>query len=73
MKTKRTLKDKLRTFLFGKDLRVTEGEPYTEIRKGDYSSYYPLNNYINFTQKPEGIIFDVRSFGADINKSEEEK
>lgn len=72
MKTKRTVKDKLNTFLFGKDLRVTEGEPYTEVRDGDYSSYYPLEKYIDFTQKPEGKIFNVCSFGADINKSEKE-
>ncbi len=72
MKTKRTVKDKLHTFLFGKDLRVTEGEPYTEVREGDYSSYYPLERYIDFTQKPVGEIFDVRCFGADVNKSEEE-
>ncbi len=70
MKTKRTLKDKLNTFFFGKDLRVTEGEPYAEVRQGDYSSYYPLEKYIDFTQKPEGKIFDVRSFGAEMGKSE---
>jgi len=72
MKTKRTIKDKLHTFLFGKDLRVTEGEPYTEVREGDYSSYYPLEKYIDFTEKPTGEIFDVRRFGADVKKSEEE-
>lgn len=72
MKTKRTVKDKLNTFLFGKDLRVTQGEPYTDIREGDFSSYYPLEKYIDFTQEPEGEIFDVRSFGADVSKSEEE-
>ncbi len=72
MKTKRTVKDKIDTFLFGKDLRVTEGEPYTEVREGDYSSYYPRENYIDFTQKPEGKIFDIHSFGADTDKSEKE-
>lgn len=72
MKAKRTVKDKLHTLLFGKDLRVTEGEPYTKVREGDYSSYYPLERYIDFTQKPQGEIFDIRSFGADVNKSEKE-
>ena len=72
MKTKRTVKDKLHTFLFGKDLRLTEGEPYTKVREGDYSSYYPLEKHIDFSQKPDGEIFDVRSFGADVSKSEEE-
>ncbi len=72
MKTERTIKDKMHTFLFGKDLRVTEGEPYKKVRKGDFSSYYPLESYIDFSQKPEGKVFDVRLFGADITKSEEE-
>ncbi len=72
MKTKRTIKDKLHTAFFGKDLRVTEGEPYTKVREGDYSSYFPLEQYIDYTQQPKGKIFDVRSFGADVNKSEEE-
>lgn len=72
MKTKRTLKDKLHTLLFGKDLRVTEGDPYTEVREGDYSSYYPLGKYIDFTQSPEGEVFDIRSFGADVSKGEAE-
>lgn len=70
MKTKRTLKDKLHTLFYGKDLRVTEGEPYTKVRKGDYSSYYPLEKYIDFSQMPRGEIFDIRSFGADIKNSE---
>ncbi len=72
MKTKRTLKDKINTFLFGKDLRVTEGEPYTEVREGDYSSYCPLGKYIDFTQKPEGEIFDIRTFGAEADRTEGE-
>ena len=71
MKTKRNLKDKLNTLLFGKDLRVTTGEPYTEVREGDYSSYYPLEEYIDFTQAvPEGC-YDIRSYGADADKGEE--
>ena len=72
MKTKRTLKDKLHTLLFGKDLRVTEGEPYTKVREGDYSSYYPLEKYISFSQAPEGEVFDIRSYGADVSKGEAE-
>ena len=38
--------DKLKTLFFGKDLRVTEGEPYKEGRKYDLSSYYPEEKYI---------------------------
>ncbi len=72
MKTKRTLKDKLYTIFFGKDLRVTEGEPYTEVRDGDYASYYPLEKYINFNEEPEGRIFDVCTFGAGEDRSEQE-
>lgn len=72
MKKKRTAADKLRTFLFGKDLRVTSGEPYTEVREGDYSSYYPLENYIDFTQDVPQSCYDIRVFGAHTDKSEEE-
>ncbi len=70
MKTKRTIKDKLDTLLFGKDLRVTEGEPYTEVRDGDYSSYYPVENYIDFNQSVPEDCFDIRNYGADANKSD---
>ena len=70
MKTKRTIKDKLNTLLFGKDLRVTEGEPYTEVRDGDYSSYYPIEKYIDFNQQLLTKCFDIRNFGAETGKSD---
>ena len=70
MKTKRTIKDKLNTLLFGKDLRVTEGEPYTEVRDGDYSSYYPIENYIDFNQQLLAKCFDIRNFDAETGKSD---
>lgn len=69
-KIKRTLKDKLNTLLFGKDLRVTEGEVYTEIRKFDYSSYYPKDNYIHPQSLPDDNVFDIRDFGADIKNED---
>lgn len=72
MKTKRTAKDKLNTLLFGKDLRVTDGEPYTEVRDGDYSSYYPVENYIDFNQPLPANYYDIRNYGADTNKSDTE-
>lgn len=72
MKVRRTIKDKLNTLLFGKDLRVTEGEPYTEVRDGDYSSYYPLEKYINFSQSLPEEYYDIRDFGADTNKTDAE-
>ena len=72
MKTRRTIKDKLHTLFFGKDLRVTEGEPYTEVREGDYSSYYPLEKYISFNQPLPEKYYDIRDFGADVNKTDEE-
>ena len=37
-KRRRNPLDKLNTLLYGKDLRVTEGEPYTEVREFDFSS-----------------------------------
>ena len=45
-KKKRNDIDELKTLFFGKDLRVTEGEPYKEVRKYDFSSYYPEEKYI---------------------------
>ena len=71
MKTKRNIFDKLNTLLFGKDLRVTTGEPYTVVREGDYSSYFPLNDYIDFTQTVPDNCYDIRDFGADVNASDE--
>ena len=71
MKTKRNLKDKLNTLLFGKDLRVTVGDPFTEIREGDYSSYYPLESYIDFTQTPPSDCYDIRQYGADEKAGQE--
>lgn len=72
MKTGRTIKDKIHTFLFGKDLRVTEGEPYTEVREGDYSSYYPIEKYIDFSQSLPENCFDIKEFGAGTHLSERE-
>ena len=50
-KKKRNDIDKLKTLFFGKDLRVTEGDAYTEVRKYDFSSYYPEENYIKLLKK----------------------
>lgn len=72
MKEIRTVKDKLNTFLFGKDLRVTTGEPYTNVRDGDYSSYFPVDNYIDFNQSIPENYYDITDFGASVEKGEEE-
>lgn len=37
---------KLNTLVFGRDLRITKGEPYPHIYEYDFSSYYPEENYI---------------------------
>lgn len=66
-KRKRTVVDKLNTLLFGKDVRVTSGEPYTEIRKFDFSSYYPENDYISDIEPPKDNVYDIRLFGAIAN------
>lgn len=64
MKDKRTSLDKLHTVLFGKDLRVTKGEPYTEVRPFDYASYYPESDYIREQPLPTKNVFDIRDYGA---------
>lgn len=64
-KSKRTLKDKWNTLLHGQDLRITQGDAYTDVREFDFSSYYPEENYIEKNQPiPEDNIYDIRDFGA---------
>lgn len=69
-KKKRNLYDKLNTLLFGKDLRVTEGDPYTEVREYDFSSYYPVENYIKKQAIPEKNIYNINDYGADTAKAD---
>ena len=75
MKTKRTVKDKLNTFLFGKDLRITEGDRYEEEREFDYSSYCPVSEYILPVSLPDENVFFITDFGAkpDNTASENSK
>lgn len=42
---RRTAKDKLHTLLFGKDIRVTDGDIFSEVYDGDFSSYFPKEEY----------------------------
>lgn len=66
-KRRRNIFDKLNTLLFGRDLRITEGEPYTKIREYDFSSYYPEDKYIYDQSTPTENIFDIRDYGADTH------
>ena len=66
MKDKRTHSDKLKTLLFGKDLRITKGDVFSEIYPFDYSSYYPEEEYIRSQSIPEENVFDIRDYGADV-------
>lgn len=70
VKAKRTVFDKLKTLLFGKDLRITEGKPYTEVREFDFTTYFPVENYIKKQNIPTENFFDIRDFGADTDKSD---
>lgn len=73
-KKKRNQFDKLKTLLFGKDLRVGEGEVYKKVRKYDFSSYYPEENYIRRQSKPgkssKSPVFDIRDYGADTDSAD---
>lgn len=69
-KKRRTVLDKINTLFFGKDLRVVSGEPYTQVREFDFSSYLPLDDYITFQDLPKDDVFDIRSFGADASKKD---
>lgn len=70
MKNKRNAIDKLNTLLFGKDLRITEGDVYTEIREYDYSSYYPVDKYIHPQPLPVENVIDIRDYGASTDKED---
>lgn len=66
-KLKRNAFDKLNTLLFGKDLRITTGEPYTQVRDYDFSSYYPERDYVYKQDVPKNNLYDIRDFGADVS------
>ena len=67
MKCRRNLFDKLNTFLFGKDLRITEGDPYIEEREYDYTSYYPVDEYVKHMEIPQENVYFITDFGAVAN------
>ena len=67
VKEKRTPIDKLKTLLFGKDLRITEGDAYKEEREFDYTSYLPLDEYISNQALPKEKAYYITDFGAVAN------
>lgn len=68
MKDKRNSFDKIKTLLFGKDLRITKGDVYPFEYEYDYSSYYPENEYIYKQELPRENVFDIRDYGASTDK-----
>lgn len=62
---KRTVKDKLNTLLFGKDIRVTEGEVFPEVYDGDFSSYFPKDKYIKEQTPAHTPIFNFKYFDGE--------
>lgn len=60
----RTVFDKLNTLLFYKDLRVTEGEVFSEVYTNDFSSYFPIEKYITEQKCQNSSVYDIRDFGA---------
>lgn len=69
-KNRRTAVDKLKTLLFGKDLRITEGDVFDTVYPFDFSSYYPEENYIHPQTVPTENVFDIRNFGASVEKKD---
>lgn len=67
MKDRRTSTDKLKTLLFGKDLRITRGDPFPTVYPFDFSSYYPEDDYITNQLLPEDNVFDIKFYGANPN------
>lgn len=60
----RTPLKKLKILLRERDVRVTDGPVYSEVRPGDFSSYYPVEKYIVPMQPPAENVYDIRTFGA---------
>lgn len=70
MKERRTAFEKLNTLLFGKDLRITKGEPFIKVYPFDFSSYYPEGDYIYEQKPPKANVYDIRQFGASVEKAD---
>ena len=70
MKDRRNTVDKLKTLLFGKDLRITKGDAYPSVYDYDFSSYYPQEEYIKLQRVPSDNVYDIRDFGADCNSDD---
>lgn len=64
-KTRRTGIDKLHTLLFGQDLRITEGEPYCQVRPFDFAADFEPRHLTKPLPVPAGEVIDIRTFGAD--------
>lgn len=62
---RRTAKDKLHTLLFGKDIRVTDGDIFSEVYDGDFSSYFPKEEYIKEQVPTKEPVFDFREFQGE--------
>lgn len=67
MKDRRNRVDKFRTLLFGKDLRITKGDPFPTVYAYDYSTYYPEDDYISNQPLPKKNVFDIKEYGANQN------
>ncbi len=70
MKDRRTAVNKLNTLLFGRDLRITKGEPFIKVYPFDYSSYYPEEKYISSQKPPKKNVYDIRQFGASPERED---
>lgn len=70
-KKARNVIDKLNTLFFGKDLRVTEGDVFSEVYPNDFSSYFPVEKYIKEQRCPNSKVFDIRDFGAVADGSKD--
>lgn len=70
MKYRRNVFDKLNTLLFGKDLRITEGDRYEEERNFDYSSYCPVEKYVSVPERPTENVYYITDFGAVANNED---
>lgn len=73
MKDRRSRLDKLNTLLFGKDLRITKGDVFSAVYPYDYSSYFPIDNYIYQQETPTDNVYDIKFYGANPNLQDNAK
>ena len=70
MKDRRSTLQKLKTAVLGKDLRITKGDVYSEVRPFDYCQCLNETQWLYEQEPPRDNVYDIRFFGAATNRSD---